>query len=177
MSLTKINNNTLSAITGLPAGVGGKVLQVVQATKTDTQDFNLATGTLSDVTGLSASITPSSSSNKVLVMFTVHMGQNSGGSAMASINIDRGGSNIFIADTTGSRSVSTSSVGIDMGSTYTLKIANQSYLDSPNTTSATTYKLRAGGYDNRSFTINKTIVDNIEGIVATSSLTLLEIAG
>jgi hypothetical protein len=29
MALTKINNNTLSAITGLPAGVGGKVLQVV----------------------------------------------------------------------------------------------------------------------------------------------------
>ena len=27
MALTKINNNTLSAITGLPAGVGGKVLQ------------------------------------------------------------------------------------------------------------------------------------------------------
>ena len=32
MALTKINNNTLSAITGLPAGVGGKVLQVVTAT-------------------------------------------------------------------------------------------------------------------------------------------------
>ena len=32
MALTKINNNTLSAITGLPAGVGGKVLQVVTKT-------------------------------------------------------------------------------------------------------------------------------------------------
>ena len=173
-----VANASLGAVTALPAAIPtGKVLQVVQATKTDTQDFTLATGTLSDVTGLSASITPSSSSNKVLVMFTVHMGQNSGGSAMAFINIDRGGSNIFIADTTGSRRVGTSSVGIDLNSTYTLKIANQSYLDSPNTTSATTYKLRAGGYDNRSFVINKTIVDNIEGIVATSTLTLMEIAG
>ena len=31
MALTKINNNTLSAITGLPAGVGGKVLQIVNS--------------------------------------------------------------------------------------------------------------------------------------------------
>jgi len=176
MSIIKPNNNTISAITALPAGVGGKVLQVVQATKTDTQDFSLATGTLSDVTGLSASITPSSSSNKVLVMFTVHIGQNSGGSAMPFINIDRGGSNIFIADTTGSRSVGTSSVGMDINSQYTLKIANQSYLDSPNTTSATTYKLRASGYDNRSFAINKTIINNIEGVVATSTLTLMEVS-
>jgi hypothetical protein len=172
-STLDLSSNTIT----LPSGVGGKVLQVVQATKTDTQDFTLATGTLSDVTGLSASITPSSSSNKVLVMFTVHMGQNSGGSAMAYINIDRGGSNIFIADTSGSRGKGTSSVGMDSNSTYTLKIANQSYLDSPSTTSATTYKLRAGGYDNRSFTINKTIVNNVEGISATSTLTLMEIAG
>ncbi len=172
-----INDTSIGNITALPAGVGGKVLQVVQATKTDTQDFTLATGTLSDVTGLSASITPSSSSNKVLVMFTVHMGQNSGGSAMAYINIDRGGSNIFIGDTTGSRGKSTSSVGIDLNSQYTLKIANQSYLDSPNTTSATTYKLRAGGYDSRAFRINKTIIDNVEGMVSTSTMTLMEIAG
>jgi hypothetical protein len=160
----------------LGSGVGGKILQVVQATKQDTQDFALATGTLSDVTGLSASITPSSSSNKILVMFTVHIGQNSGGSANAYINIDRGGSNIFIGDASGSRTRGTSSVGIDLASTYTLKIATQTYLDSPSTTSATTYKLRAGGYNSRSFSINKTLIDDAEGNVATSTLTLMEVS-
>ena len=159
------------------AGTGfGKILQVVQATKQDTQDFALSTGTLSDVTGLSASITPSSSSNKVLVMFTVHIGQNSGGSANAYININRGGSDIFIGDASGSRTRGTSSVGMDMNSQYTLKIATQTFLDSPSTTSATTYKLRAGGFSSRTFHINRTIVDAAEGNTATSTLTLMEVS-
>ena len=159
------------------AGTGfGKILQVVQATKQDTQDFALSTGTLSDVTGLSASITPSSSSNKVLVMFTVHIGQNSGGSANAYININRGGSDIFIGNASGSRTRGTSSVGMDMNSQYTLKIATQTFLDSPSTTSATTYKLRAGGFSSRTFHINRTIVDAAEGNTATSTLTLMEVS-
>ena len=183
MAITRLGGaNAISGIipvanggTGASSFTKGKVLQVVQATKQDTQDFALSTGTLSDVTGLSASITPSSSSNKILVMFTVHIGQNSGGSANAYINIDRGGSNIFIGDASGSRTRGTSSVGIDMNSQYTLKIANQSYLDSPSTTSATTYKLRAGGYDSRTFYINRTIIDASEGNMVTSTLTLMEI--
>ena len=159
------------------AGTGfGKILQIVQATKQDTQDFALSTGTLSDVTGLSASITPSSSSNKVLVMFTVHIGQNSGGSANAYININRGGSDIFIGNASGSRTRGTSSVGMDMNSQYTLKIATQTFLDSPSTTSATTYKLRAGGFSSRTFHINRTIVDAAEGNTATSTLTLMEVS-
>ena len=177
MAIIKPNNNTISAITALPAAIlTGKVLQVVQATKQDTQDLALATGTLNDVTGLSASITPSSSSNKVLVMFTVHIGQNSSGSANAYININRGGSDIFIGNASGSRTRGTSSVGMDMNSQYTLKIANQSYLDSPSTTSATTYKLRAGGFNSRTFHINRTIVDAAEGNTATSTLTLMEVS-
>ena len=66
MALTKINNNTLSAITGLPAGVGGKVLQVVSTlSSVDTS----TTGTTMGDTGLEASITPSSTSNKILFKF------------------------------------------------------------------------------------------------------------
>ena len=159
----------------LPAGVGGKVLQVLQATKQNTQDFALATNTLNDITDLSLSITPSSASNKILILFTVHIGQNSGGSANAYVNINRGGTDIFIGDTSGDRTRGTSSVGIDVNSQYTLKIASQTYLDSPNTTSSTTYKLRVGGFDSRTFYINRTIVIAQEGNIATSTLTLMEI--
>ena len=52
----------------LASGVGGKVLQVVSTTKTDT--FTVSTANSSDpadITGLSVAITPASSSNKVLV--------------------------------------------------------------------------------------------------------------
>ena len=58
MSLTKILSR------GLGTGVGGKVLQVVSTTKTDTFTGN---GTAIDVTGLSVTITPSSTSNKILL--------------------------------------------------------------------------------------------------------------
>ena len=67
MSITKLNNLSISAVTALPSGVGGKVLQVVSTTKTDT--FSQAsTTTYADITGLSVTITPSSASNKILVI-------------------------------------------------------------------------------------------------------------
>jgi hypothetical protein len=71
MALTKINNNTLSAITTLPAAIAtGKVLQVVQANK---QDMTSTTSTsYVDISGLSVNITPSSSSNKILVFFSAN---------------------------------------------------------------------------------------------------------
>jgi hypothetical protein len=57
-----------NAITALPSGIGGKVLQVVQAVKTDTfTATSFSSWNFVDVTGLSVSITPSSASNKILI--------------------------------------------------------------------------------------------------------------
>ena len=77
MAIIKPNNNTISAITALPTGLGGKVLQVVQG-NTATQ---VAHSTSYADTGLTASITPSSTSNKILIMVDKHLftGGNSGG--------------------------------------------------------------------------------------------------
>ncbi len=69
MAIIKPNNNTISAITALPAGVGGKVLQVVQATHgTEVSITGTSANTTVSDTGLTANITPSSSSNKILVL-------------------------------------------------------------------------------------------------------------
>ena len=52
---------------GLASGVGGKVLQVVSTTKSDT--FSSSTiNAFTDITGLSVSITPFSASNKILII-------------------------------------------------------------------------------------------------------------
>ena len=67
MALTKINNNTLSAITGLPAGVGGKVLQVVTATD-ETQRSTTTTSFVTASNNLSVDITPSATSSKIYVV-------------------------------------------------------------------------------------------------------------
>jgi hypothetical protein len=68
MALTKINNNTLSAVTGLPAAIAtGKVLQMITTeSSTEVSQTSSNTGTIYYNNNLSANITPSSSSNKII---------------------------------------------------------------------------------------------------------------
>jgi len=67
MAIIKPNNNTISAITALPAGVGGKVLQVVTTeNSTEVSQTSTSNGTVYYNTNLTANITPSSSSNKII---------------------------------------------------------------------------------------------------------------
>ena len=49
----------------------GKILQVQSTIKTDT--FTTTSGSVTDITGLSVSITPASTSNKVLVIARVNI--------------------------------------------------------------------------------------------------------
>ena len=127
MALTKINNNSLSAVTTLPAGVGGKVLQVVQGSTSSI--LNITTQSYVD-TGLSASITPSSTSNKVLVLIHFFIEQITAGNTALSV-IDRNGTHIN-QDPYG-----VYSYAFGDGLTF-----SHSELDSPNSTSALTYKLQ-----------------------------------
>ena len=60
MPISKMQSDSFAS------GVGGKVLQVVSAAKTDT--FSSSSTSLVDITGLSVAITPSSTSNKVLII-------------------------------------------------------------------------------------------------------------
>jgi len=132
------NNTVLTAdsstATGLkwaaPAG-GGKVLQVVNATY-GTAVSN-ATSTFAD-TGLTATITPTLATSKILVIFNQNGVSKGTGNASSRIDMRlmRGATNIlsvgsyFLYDGTNVEIV---------GETI-----SASYLDTPNTTSATTYK-------------------------------------
>ena len=91
MAIIKPNNNTLSAITALPTGVGGKVLQAVTGTHSTTVTQTASSYATS---GVSAAITPSSTSNKILVLtslycYTFGDGSNSSG-RRAKVGIFRG---------------------------------------------------------------------------------------
>lgn len=158
--------------TALPTG---SILQVVSATKTDNDSYSLATGSLSDVSGLSVTLTPTSASSKFLVIFTVHLGC-SVTTSNPYVVLDRNGSNILLGNSTGSRTRATATAGYMASSDYTLSSVSQNYLDSPATTSALTYKIRVGGFSSRTFFLNRTNVDNAEGNTATSSITVMEIA-
>lgn len=154
----------------------GSVLQVVQATKTDT--FSTNSTSFTDITGLSVTITPSSSSSKFLVLFNVSCGIY-GDIAHGYINLVRNGSNIFVADSAGSRSPATKVFNFSQQDGTMHTHASQ-YLDSPATTSAVTYKLQVKSSNTSQVHINRSGRDNdgsnYDGR-ATSSITVLEIAG
>ena len=75
-----VANASLGAVTALPAGVGGKVLQVVQSWDDETSS---SSSTYADVFASDLSITLSSTSNKVLIIANSAdaKGSNSGGAA------------------------------------------------------------------------------------------------
>lgn len=129
----------LTNATGLPAAAlpAGSILQVVSTTKLDT--FSTASASFVDVTGVTVSITPSSSSNKILV-FVSGSTSSSGGSAVAHYNLVRGASNIYVGNSRGS-SIQTSISSASVSSDKVMPIVIN-YLDSPATTSSTTYKLQ-----------------------------------
>ena len=78
-ALTTINAANLvgvctSGLTKTGGFGGGKILQVVQTAKTDVTSFTSnSSSTFADITGMSASITPSSSSSKILVSFVINV--------------------------------------------------------------------------------------------------------
>lgn len=111
---------------------------VVQAVKTDVATINSTT--FADLSGLSAAITPSSSASKVLVRVCVNIGGNTAG-ATADFKLVRGTTDIGIGTGAGNRIRST----VAVASPYeqnSQACATFEFLDSPATTSATTYKVQ-----------------------------------
>lgn len=153
---------------------GGKILQVVSAHKSDTSSQACTSGTYYDITGLSASITPASSSNKILVLFNINAGLATG--YRASFRLVRDSTAINIADASGSvRRMSFSSM-VTGGNSQTEQ-ASSNFLDSPSSTSSLTYKIQIEAEGGTHF-INRTKGDGTSSIYhnGTSNLTLMEVA-
>jgi hypothetical protein len=150
----------------------GSVLQVVSTAKTDT--FSTSSTSFTDITGLSVSITPTSATSKILIMFSVPASSSS--SSGWYLNLVRNSTDIIVADTAGSRVSSTISTYI-APTQQSFSMAYQ-YLDSPTTTSATTYKLQLRAQSGFTAFVNQTATDvnNSDYNRATSSLTVMEIA-
>ena len=174
MALTKINNNTLSGITGLPAGVGGKILQVVIAKETATR--STTSSSFADTVGMSVAITPASSSNKILWSFHCYGGNSNAYGKMKIVYGDGSELNTqAIGDARGNRIRDTIGgiyAGNDIGKHWSAQ-----GLDSPNTSSAITYKLQ-WLTPNGTLYLNRRNYDDDDSTQDTghSSLTLMEIS-
>lgn len=149
----------------------GSVLQVVSTTKTDSYS-NATQNAWNDVTGLSVSITPSSSSNKILVT-----GQLSyAASSNLYFRIVRGSTAIAVGDTAGSRISCTGASGYNFTDGNVGENANFNYLDSPSTTSSTTYKIQVYGFNIAQY-VNRVVADTDSAVSVrnVSTITVMEV--
>jgi hypothetical protein len=110
---------------------GGKVVQIIQGTTTT--DTSSSSITFADTT-LTATITPTSASNKVLVFVNQNGLQKTNGDSQNAIDINLYRGATLIATITQSAGYTNSALQLWLSTASTV------YLDSPATTSATTYK-------------------------------------
>lgn len=129
MALTKVNSGGINFSTG-------KILQVVSTATTN--QFSTSSNTFTDCTPMTVNITPSAASSKVLVLCNA----NFGGTAdnRTGVRLLRGSTNIFQgADSSNRQGVTTATDNAEDNSLYSVAFQ---FLDSPSTTSETTYKLQ-----------------------------------
>ena len=190
MALIRLNNQSISSVTALPSGVGGKILQV-QSTFVDTSSSISITNStngnrvFSAITPLTVNITPSSTSSKIYLMCRMmyEMGNSFHGNTMF----------IFKRNSTEIGTPASSEKGTNRpyGSMTNLISYNYQdaystpegtfffHLDSPSTTSQITYSVHAMSVVGFILYLNRTVgnVNDISYEVGTSEITAMEIAG
>ena len=127
--MSELRTNRIVPRDGLPSGASGGIIQIVQ----DTYNTESSTANSSDTeTGLSVNITPTSSSNKVLVLFNLPLQKGASNLRIATA-LHRGGSNIYTANLESCFNNQTNQA---------TETVSGMFLDSPATTSAVTYDVR-----------------------------------
>jgi hypothetical protein len=159
-------------------GSGQVPVRIVSTTKTDTFSASLASAASTSVTGLSASITPTSSSNRVLVICHISMAAENVGCAAI---LKRGATSICIGDAAGSRTRVTVGSARLISGFEDSPVSSFVFLDSPATTSATTYSVDL--FNSRAATntlyVNRSSADGDSSttVRTTSTITVMEISG
>ena len=154
----------------------GSVIQVVQATKTNTQGINASGWT--DISGLSLNITPTSTSSTILILAQVQVGTSEQFSVDSGLGIYRNSTLVLQGDAAGSRSRTT--VGVGARARYEINSNSIMYVDNPATTSSTNYNIKffRSGTDG-TMQINREMddADASSSFRTTSSIIAMEIAG
>ena len=159
--IASVSANKLTGSRTLPNTVvpAGSVIQVVQSVWNSAAPSTTSTSFVT--TGFSASITPTSSSSKILIAVST-MATNTTTNANMNLTVYRGATNL------GGNVNSAMSAYQNTGASYSWVPMSFAYLDSPSTTSATTYTLYFNASAGTSY---------VMWGAATSTITLMEIAG
>jgi hypothetical protein len=162
------SNGAGSAPSMQDSAAGGKVLQVVSTTKTDA--FSSSGVSWSDITGLSVSITPSSTSSTILV--TACLSLDSSDTNLVGGRIMRDSTPIAVSTVTGSQFEGAFS---RVAGGYSAETQSLTHEDSPATTSAVTYKIQLNGYSSGTHYVNRPSSLATNRSTSVSSITVMEI--
>jgi len=158
----------------------GRVLQVVSTTKTDTFSASVVQGAETAITGLAATITPSSTSSKIWVVVSVTLGNTASNQAAEYFTMFRDSTAIGRGDAASTRQRVTGT-GVSSATGNETFSVGGNHLDEPATSSPVTYSVKVSharaatttAYVNRSYLD----ADQTFGARAVSSITLMEVAG
>jgi len=155
----------------------GNILQVQQTVGTGT--YSTTSQTYSDV--ITCAITPASTSNKIICIYKIGLSTSNGGYSGAA-RLVRDSTAIYVGDAAGSRTQASSHFVADSDGIGHVKIFDQAgtFMDSPSTTSAITYRLQfRTDYSGTAVYAGRSVQDSdytYRGRVPTSLL-LMEVAG
>jgi len=154
----------------------GGILQVVSTNKTDT--FSTTSTSFTDITGLSVTITPSSTSSRIVVFCDTTITAGGGSGGFYGVRLMRDSTAIDIGATAGSRTRASYGSNTQSDDNMT-KTGSFNFVDSPATTSAVTYKLQAQVYSSGTIYINRQTTDSDSAGYGrfASTITVMEIAG
>ena len=176
--MSQLKVNSIVPVGGLPSGSSGGIIQIKTDIKKDTYSQSLNRNTYTSDMGLSVAITPSSSSNKILVVFQVFIGLGTDENVGA--GIFKNGSELtdYRGDASGSRGLCGSN-GHTKSNAQGACVMGQ-FLDSPATTSATTYDVRIKyfrGADDQTIYLNRNDrdTDNSYDMRCCSTITCYEV--
>ena len=171
--MSELRTNRIIPRDGLPSGSAGGIIQVKQVIKKDqfTTSSTVSSGGYVDLTGLSVDITPTRSDSKILIEAQIY---NSNNNAVNFFRILRGSTFIEQPSGTSSSGANWNAHGFayfdhSFQDTTVMKI-----LDSPATTSATTYKVQCACTGTQ-LTVNKFY--NTSNYYGISTLTVMEVSG
>ena len=174
--MSELRTNRIVPRDGLPSGSSGGIIQIKSATKTDRQLSN--SSAYVDVTGMSVSITPTRSDSKIFIMINVHVGGDQASYLAFRVLRD---STVVTQGTHATGNRTNVSFGGRIDQNYDNYMMAFNFLDSPSTTSATTYKLQVSdAYDssNRNIVINGTGDDanDTYTLCGTSTISVMEVS-
>ena len=158
-------------VDGAPTDGGGGIIQMKQ-TVVSVHTFNTTSTSKVDITGMSVSITPKFNTSKILISSHLTYGGNNFNFYCDLLR----DSTVLGAPSSGNNACTIALCGIT-NTTYQMQNASLLFLDSPATTSATTYKLQIAVQSGGEFYLNRSKRDGSNDATCSSSITVMEVSG